>query len=415
MQFHIMTYLLSTASGNSSVIAIGLCVASGGLLLGMAAGRLFRTKSEYQGDDESVDLHAANAPADGLAGLSTRRAFDAEFRRRLDDFQRAGAPFCLLLIDIDHFKEFNDIHDHLAGEEILRMIGRIVKSTTRSADFLARYSGEEFALLMPDTHIAQAMDYARRIRAAIEQEMFGFGGRKLKVTASIGVAEAAPGQTSTDHIRFACEALATAKQAGCNQVQQYRTPNERNMADAKSAASFRSHQQGLPTPSRQAFSPLTASKMPRVETRTDAQTGLPNITAFREEIHRRLSEAQRHGNRVSVLLVKIDNLAGLLKMRPASDADLILRSCAQFFTAALRDMDLIVRYDVDEFGVMLPGTSLANAAGVGHRLRTTIQQCPLRLRDDEIHFTLSAGVAEAQPSEDLASLLKRATETKNSA
>ncbi len=327
----------------------------------------------------------------------------------------AGTPFCLLLLDIDHFKEFNDIHDHLAGEEVLRLIGRIVKSTTRAADFLARYSGEEFALLMPDTRIAQAMDYARRIRAAIEQEMFGFGGRKLKVTASIGVVEAAAGQSPADLLRFASEALATARQAGCNRVQQYRTPNERAIADAQSAASFRSHQQGLPPQSRQTLSPLAASKMPLIETRTDGQTGLPNRTAFREEIHRRLSEAQRHGNRVSVMLVKIDNLASLIKTRSPSDADIILRSCAQFFTAALRNMDLIVRYDADEFGVMLPGTALANAAGVGHRLRTTIQQCPLRIHDEEIHFTLSAGVAEAQPGEDLNSLLKRTSEAKNTA
>ncbi len=199
--------------------------------------------------------------------------------------------------------------------------------------------------------------------------------------------------------------------ASCNM----RTPNEQTIADAQSAASFRSHQQGLPPQSRQTLSPLAASKKPLVETRTDAQTGLPNRTAFREEIHRRLSEAQRHGNRVSIMLVKIDNLASLTKMRSPSDADLILRSCAQFFTAALRDMDLIVRYEAEEFGVMLPGTSLANAAGVGHRLRTTIQQCPLRLREDEIHFTLSAGVAGAQPGEDLNTLLNRTAEAKNTA
>ncbi len=88
-----MMYLLSTAATNSSIIVIGLCVASGGLLLGMAAGKLFRIKSEYQADDESVDLHPIDAPSEGLAGLRTRHAFDTELRRRLDEFQRAGTPF----------------------------------------------------------------------------------------------------------------------------------------------------------------------------------------------------------------------------------------------------------------------------------------------------------------------------------
>jgi diguanylate cyclase (GGDEF)-like protein len=73
----------------------------------------------------------------------------------------------------------------------------------------------------------------------------------------------------------------------------------------------------------------------------------------------------------------------------------------------MRDMDLVVRYDVDVFGMMLPGTALTNATGVGERLRKTIQQCPLRINDTQIHFTLSAGIAESQPGEDLALLLKR--------
>ena len=146
---------------------------------------------------------------------------------------------------------------------------------------------------------------------------------------------------------------------------------------------------------------------PIPETRTDSQTGLPNRTAFCEEIRRRLSEAQRHGNRLSLILAKIDNLNDTIRQHSPHDTDLMLRTCAQFFTAAMRDMDLVVRYDADIFGIMLPGTPLQSTTGVGQRLRTTIQKSPLRLRESEIHFTLSAGVAEAQPGEDVTTFLNR--------
>src|SRR5262249_33926949 len=138
-------------------------------------------------------------------------------------------------------------------------------------------------------------------------------------------------------------------------------------------------------------------------------------TAFREEIHRRLSEAQRHGNRLSLILARIDNLAQLTRKLSPPDMDLVIRTCAQFFRASMRDMDLVVRFDFDVFGIMLPTAALENATKVGHRLSAAIEQAPLRLNDTEICFTLSAGVAEAQPGEDAASLIKRAEEAKSMA
>jgi diguanylate cyclase (GGDEF)-like protein len=283
----------------------------------------------------------------------------------------------------------------------------LLKTQARATDFIARYSSEEFAIIMPDTRLDAAVATAHRIRAAVEQAMSNFGGRKLKMTVSIGVAEVAAGQTPATLMRRADEALYSAKQSGRNQVHyDCGTAKKSSAPDAIDNSARHDSTQPASVTAQPAqrmlkhFSPLT-------ETRTDPQTGLPNRTAFCEEIRRRLSEAQRHGNRLSLILAKIDNLSDAIRQRSQHDTDLMLRTCAQFFTAAMRDMDLVVRYDTDIFGIMLPGTALVNTTGVGQRLRTTIQKSPLRLRESEIHFTLSAGVAEAQPGEDLTAFLNR--------
>jgi diguanylate cyclase (GGDEF)-like protein len=424
-----MEILSATSSTSSAPLLIGLAVASVGLVLGTAVGRRIRRKkiSPKQSHieiplpiDESRTL---NPLTDLLTGLANHRAFDAELAAQISKFQQDPIPFCLLLLDVDHFKQFNDIHDQLAGDDVLRTVGRTLKTTVRAADFVARYGGEKFAIMMPETTLARAMESAQRVRIAMEMAMSEFGGRKLKVTVSIGVAEIASGQTAADLVQCAGEALYAAKQTGRNQVQQYCPPTKEPSAPAavlppengreKACQQLSGPTATKPLSNRTAIVPR--HQTPVIETRTDAQTGLPNRTAFCEEIRRRLSEAQRHGNRLSLMLIKIDNLGQLIRERCPSDADLILRTCAQFFTAAMRDMDLVVRYGRDMFGIMLPGTSLVNATGVGHRLRTTIQQCPLRLPDGEIHFTLSAGVAEAQPGEDLMSLLNRAEQAKTAA
>ena len=134
--------------------------------------------------------------------------------------------------------------------------------------------------------------------------------------------------------------------------------------------------------------------------RTDSQTGLPNRTAFCEDIRRRLAETHRNGSRLSVMFIKVDNLSELTAQHGSLLGDLVLHTCTQFLSAAMRDMDLVARYEADVFGIVLPGTALVHATGAGERLRSAIEQCPLRVMDTDIRFSVSVGVAEAQPGED---------------
>ena len=128
------------------------------------------------------------ASSDALTGLSNRRIFDTTLGKLIAH----GKPFSLIMMDIDHFKHINDEHGHVVGDRILRQLARVVSGKVRSHDCVARYSGEEFAILLPDTPHLPAMKTAESMRAAIEQlnmKRSDNGSHLGKVTASFGVSE----------------------------------------------------------------------------------------------------------------------------------------------------------------------------------------------------------------------------------
>ena len=113
------------------------------------------------------------------------------------------------------------------------------------------------------------------------------------------------------------------------------------------------------------------------------------------------------------MFIKVDNLNQLTAQHGSLLGELVLHTCTQFLSAAMRDMDLVARYDSDVFGIVLPGTALVHATGAGERLRSAIEHCPLRVMDTDIRFSVSVGVAEAQAAEDLVSFITRAEAAKN--
>ena len=380
--------------------------------------RLQTAESKLQQQAEQIRVHAANAMTDALTGLANRRAFDAELARRLAEYQRYGKAFCLMILDIDHFKKFNDTYGHLAGDQVLRLVGDTLKTTVRTPDFVARYGGEEFAVIMPQTSLDEGSRGGERIRAGIEQAQCIYEDQKLQVTASIGVAQVAAGQSAPVLIHCADEALYRSKQSGRNQVQAFHpTVPAAAEAESKRPAPIANttqlpvaHHESVidkPTATRDESEDLTRSSP---DTRTDAETGLPNRTEFCEETRRRLAEMARHGGRLSVMLIEIDHLEKLVAQHGRPMEDLMLKTCTQFLTAAMRDMDLVARYDLAAFAVVLPGTPLMHAVGASERLRTAIEHCPLQLAGQRVKLSVSVGVAEAEVGEDSVSFVTRATD-----
>jgi diguanylate cyclase (GGDEF)-like protein len=157
---------------------------------------------------------------DGLTGLYNRRFLDEMLEHDLAKLKRDGKRAALLLLDVDHFKRFNDTHGHQAGDEALRRVGAALGASVRASDFVCRYGGEEFLVFLPECELAEATAKAETIRAAIAAIPLRFGDQPVPpITVSIGVAMfPAVAATRSLLIQQADRALYRAKGAGRNRV-----------------------------------------------------------------------------------------------------------------------------------------------------------------------------------------------------
>lgn len=173
----------------------------------------------------NADLTAANrrlfevAHLDALTGLPNRRLMVERLQQEWAAYVRRRMPLSLILLDIDHFKRINDAHGHDMGDTALTRIAQILRREIRAEDTIARFGGEEFLVLAPNTDLASALDLAERMRTHIAAEQFESGGQPWSVTASFGVAAA--NATTTDWealFKQADTALYLAKADGRNRV-----------------------------------------------------------------------------------------------------------------------------------------------------------------------------------------------------
>jgi two-component system cell cycle response regulator len=160
--------------------------------------------------DRSLEL----AVTDPLTGLRNRRYV----RRHLDAATRAGGA-AVLLIDIDRFKPINDLHGHAAGDAALREVADRLRRHVRAADVVARYGGEEFLVVMAGALVEEAEGVAERLRLAIAEEPVDIGSARLRVTISIGIAVARPGEGTDSVVTAADSALYRAKRGGRDRVE----------------------------------------------------------------------------------------------------------------------------------------------------------------------------------------------------
>jgi diguanylate cyclase (GGDEF)-like protein len=158
------------------------------------------------------------AATDGLTGLPNKRAVTDALKRTVAQASTTQAPLALLLIDLDHFKQINDTRGHAMGDQVLANVGAVLRAVLRAQDFAGRNGGEEFAILLPDTEIADALAIAERIRTAIAE--ISLPGTDVDVTASIGVASFPDHASTQDRLeRLADAALYLAKRQGRNRVE----------------------------------------------------------------------------------------------------------------------------------------------------------------------------------------------------
>lgn len=179
------------------------------------------SSSEIDQLRETLQEARQEAVTDALTGIANRRFFDSRLKSEEERALYDHAPLSLLIIDIDHFKHFNDSFGHQIGDEVLKVVARTLKSCVKGKDTPARYGGEEFAVILPDTQLGDAGTVAEQIRQALATKRLQnkrTGESYGEVTLSIGAAQLRPGEPLSSLIKRADKALYLAKNSGRNRV-----------------------------------------------------------------------------------------------------------------------------------------------------------------------------------------------------
>lgn len=170
---------------------------------------------------EEVAKLNAEATTDSLTKINNRRAFDMAVDHCVNNSKSQEKPLCMLFVDMDHFKIFNTKFGHAIGDKVLRFVATLLKNNIKGSDFVARFSGEQFTILLPETDYSDALIVAENIRDRLSKQTLTDSAEKIElgtITASIGVATYTFEESSEDLIRNADRCMHEAKRAGRNKV-----------------------------------------------------------------------------------------------------------------------------------------------------------------------------------------------------
>lgn len=207
-----LTVWFGLAYSPFSFHAAGWGVVAEGILLALALAYRMRQNQQARLQAESL------ARTDSLTGLLNRRAFLEHAGPIWSTARRSQRPLAAIMVDIDFFKAINDTHGHAMGDEVLQAVSRLLTDVCRSGDILARWGGEEFVVLLPETSAAQAALLAERLRTDIASLRMGSPRNPMRLSASFGIAERNGHETLAELIHEADEWLYRAKQSGRNRV-----------------------------------------------------------------------------------------------------------------------------------------------------------------------------------------------------
>ncbi|MEE1865280.1 GGDEF domain-containing protein [Pseudomonas auratipiscis] len=190
-----------------------------GRLQGLAE-RVANMEQEAMGYREHLEEQRQKALIDPLTGLPNRAAWSERVDQELLHWQESGGHLLMAILDLDHFKRINDSYGHLAGDKVLKIVANELRKRLRPQDFIARFGGEEFVLLIPQTALAAGCQLVETLRAAVEACPFHFKGERVTITLSIGISAFRSGERSEVVLKRADEALYRAKHLGRNRVEQ---------------------------------------------------------------------------------------------------------------------------------------------------------------------------------------------------
>jgi diguanylate cyclase (GGDEF)-like protein len=363
--------------------------------------QLAQASERMQEQAREIEVKLADALTDPLTGLANRRALNQELSRRAAEFKRMRTPLSLVMVDVDYFKRLNDTQGHQAGDAVLRGVAGVLKATVREMDLATRYGGEEFAVILPTATLQVARQIAERIRQAIAQARFGFGGRELRVTASIGAAEMLAGGDQETLVERADLALYAAKEAGRNVAYYHDGEVCRPIAKESDAAQATSTQP-----------PVTATKIARPGLLCEVKSATLDHVRTRDEWIAeldRLARAVPPGGALSVVLLEIDSANA---DSSTSERLALLPRLVTTLRETATEPELIAAMGPCTLGLILPTTGAAAAVEMANLIQSRFAQHATTAGSDveTERATLSFGVSEAPQGMAWAAIVARAEE-----
>jgi diguanylate cyclase (GGDEF)-like protein len=357
------------------------------VLIAVMVGRL--SDGWHEALESLRQAHQKDVLTDALTTIANRRAYEFELARRISQWERDGTPLILALIDIDHFKKFNDRYGHSAGDTVLKSVAQTLQGTIRKADLVARIGGEEFAIILPGINFEEAKDVAERMRRLIEGQKCSYEGLTLKVTVSIGFSQLLPGEDSASLTKRADAALYSSKEAGRNCVHYH------DGVTCQRFGTVETHSSELD---------LFDDPVDENEVYSDETTGLPTQRVLIEELRRRTAERNRYGIDIVVAVILVDAFSSSTELNPRTQKSL-MATVARMIGSELRETDLVVRYANGSFAILMPSTTLQGAVFPLRRLCTRATN----YRDVKypgLSYSVSIGVSEIGRNESAGTAMK---------
>ncbi|MGY8769258.1 MAG: diguanylate cyclase [Pirellulales bacterium] len=353
---------------------------------------------------DRLNMQLEEARTDLLTGLPNRRVFDKSLRKCYNYYTESRRPTCLLMLDIDNFKHFNDTYGHQLGDEVLRQIGVTLRELLHNSNaIIARYGGEEFGVIMPGSDIFDAKITAARINRSVRSMNIQHENQDLHITTSVGISELSPEDDLSLFVKRADLALYAAKEAGRDRafwhdglkeqpVIQDENPNNLSERSEEVLASTGISNQEVQSPQAQ------------------TESFASDKTEFIHDLKRRLTESTRTNTPLSMVMIGIDQLDRIVSENGKQAESLVLNVMKQLLNAVMRDSDHVCQLENGQYGILLPTADLKQSSLIAERLRKAVTKVQLKLDESRtIQFTISTGVTESLPIDEYVNMINRST------
>ena len=366
--------------------------------------RLQKTQFQVQLKNKELTFLATR---DALTGCLNRRSFSEQFQFLFDQAKENDLDLACIMVDIDHFKAVNDNYGHATGDEVIKMLAEILKSSTRKDDLVGRYGGEEFCLVLPGMPAETAFNLAERIRLRIKDESSRQFNGGPRVTASLGVATIHDNSQTPEALnQIADEALYLAKESGRNQVQVWKKENHTPKSIAVSnetTKESKSHSTGefnLLKNRVEELEEIASNFSAELEYRRsyDMLTGLPNQILFYDRIHQAIERSHRHDQMAAILVIDIAMFSQINTTLGRELGDQVLKSFAELLNTIFRKCDgvsrlSISRFTADEFAVLL--TDISQQEQVTWAVKRLLDKTndAIEIEGHTIHLSTHVGIS----------------------